>query len=229
MTVTVQAHVFSIIIITAVLAVLLFVFNRALKDFDPLDEPKGLVLVALMAVETVDKIVRADVNEEIFEDLGPYIGSLWGYIFLSSISGLFGIQAVPTSNLSVTLTLAVITVLLVEYNSMKYNGIKNYIKGLFEPVFLFLPMNLVSKLSPAISLSMRLFANIMSGGIIMSLLYTGMAYLSSQIPVIGNFNFLGVIVAPVLHMYFDLISGLLQTFIFTSLTIIFIGKELPER
>ncbi|MBR3228468.1 MAG: F0F1 ATP synthase subunit A [Erysipelotrichaceae bacterium] len=229
MHITVQAHVFSILLITAVLAVLLVILNRALKSFDPLSEPKGLVLLALMAVETVDRMVRNDVNEEIYEDLGPYIGTLWGYIFLSCISGLFGIQAVPTSNYSVTLTLAIITVVLVEYNSARYNGIKNYISGLFEPIFLFLPMNLISKISPVISLSMRLFANILSGSIIMTLLYTCMAYFSSYIPLIGSFNIFGVLVAPVLHLYFDLISGLLQTFIFTTLTVIFIGKELPEK
>ena len=109
------------------------------------------------------------------------------------------------------------------------NGIKTYVKGLFEPIFLFLPMNLISKLSPIISLSLRLFANILSGGMIMSLLYSATAYFSSLIPMIGSFNFFGVIIAPVLHIYFDLICGLLQTFIFTSLTIIFIGKELPEQ
>ena len=229
MVVKVQAHVFSILLITVVLAVFLVIINRALKKFDPFDEPKGLVLLALMAVETVDKTVRTDVNDEIFENLGPYIGSLWGYIFLSSISGLFGIQAVPTSNYSVTLTLAIITVILVEYNSARYNGIKNYVHGLFEPVFLFLPMNLISKISPVISLSLRLFANILSGGIIMSLLYTAMSFFSSYIPLIGTFNIFGVVVAPILHMSFDLISGLLQTFIFTSLTIIFIGMELPQE
>ena len=229
MVIKVQAHVFSILLITAVLAVFLLIINRALTRFDPLDEPKGLVLLALMAVETVDKMVRSDVNEEIFENLGPYIGSLWGYCFLASISGLFGIQAVPTSNLSVTLTLVIVTVVLVEFNSAKYNGIGNYVHGLFEPVFLFLPRNVISKLSPVISLSLRMFANILSGGIIMSLLYSAMAYLSGLIPVIGSFNIFGVLVAPVLHMYFDLISGLLQTFIFTSLTIIFIGKELPQE
>ena len=123
MTLTIQAHVFSILIITTILIVLLLFINRALKKFDPYDKPKGLVLFSLMAVEMVDNTVRSYVNEEIFENLGPYIGTLWGYIFLSSISGLFGLQAVPTSNLSVTLTLALITVFLVEFNSIKY-GIK---------------------------------------------------------------------------------------------------------
>lgn len=229
MTITIQAHVFSILIISAILVLILLILNRALRSFDPYAEPKGLVLLALSAVEMVDKTVKADVNDEIFDYLGPYVGYLWGYIFLSSISGLFGNQAVPTGNFSVTLTLAIISVAMVEINSIRYNGIKNYIKGLFEPMFLFLPMNIIGKISPVISMSMRLFANILAGTIVMTLFYTFTGYVSSLIFNIGNFDFIGVLLAPVLHSYFDLISSLLQTFIFTSLTIIFIGKELPEK
>lgn len=229
MKLTIQAHVFSIILITLILILILIVMNRALKKFDPYDKPKGLVLISLMAVESVDKTVRNDVNEKIFENLGPYIGSLWGYIFLSSISGLFGLQAVPTGNLSVTLTLAIITVFLVEFNSIRFNGIKNYLKGFLEPFAFFLPINIFSKLSPVVSLSLRLFANILTGTILMSLLYSFTSFVSSIIPFIGNFNIFGVAIAPIFHAYFDLISGLLQTFIFTSLTIMFISKELPEK
>ena len=229
MTITIQAHVFSILIISAILAIIMLILNKALREFDPYSEPKGLVLLALTAVEMVDNSVKADVNDEIFDYLGPYVGYLWGYIFLSSISGLFGNQAVPTGNFSVTLTLAIITITMVEVNSIKYNGIKNYVKGLFEPMFLFLPMNIIGKISPVISMSMRLFANVLAGTIIMTLFYTFSGYVSSLIPLIGKFDFVGVVLAPALHSYFDLISSLLQTFIFTSLTIIFIGKELPEK
>ncbi|MBQ3418906.1 MAG: F0F1 ATP synthase subunit A [Erysipelotrichaceae bacterium] len=229
MKITIQAHVFSILLITTILIVILLFMNRALKNFDPYSKPKGLVLISLMAVEMVDKTVKNDVNDEIFENLGPYIGSLWGYILLSSISGLFGLQAVPTGNLSVTLTLAIITVFLVEFNSIKYNGIKNYVQGLFEPFAFFLPINIFSKFSPIISLSLRLFANVLTGTIMMTMLYTFTGFVSSLIPIIGSFNFFGVALAPIFHAYFDLISGLLQTFIFTSLTIMFISKELPEK
>ncbi len=228
MKLVVQPHVISIIMVSIVLIVLMIAANRALTAFDPLDKPKGLVLLSLMAVETVDRLVLNDTNKTVAKNLGPYLGTLWGYLFLSCIWGLTGFDA-PTGNYSVTLTMAIMTVFLVEFYSIKANGIKSYIHGLFEPIFLFLPMNLISKLSPVVSLSMRMFANILSGSLIMSLVYTATAWISSLFPVIGSFNFMGVIIAPILHTYFDLISGLLQTFIFTSLTIIFIGKELPSE
>jgi F-type H+-transporting ATPase subunit a len=50
-----------------------------------------------------------------------------------------------------------------------------------------------------------------------------------MIPFIGQFNIAGVIIAPVLHFYFDLFSGIMQAYIFITLTISFIGKELPNQ
>lgn len=63
----------------------------------------------------------------------------------------------------------------------------------------------------------------------MSLLYTFTGWLSGFVPLIGNFNFIGVIVAPVLHLYFDLFAGFLQAFLFISLSLILIGVEIPQE
>ena len=151
--------------VSIVLILLMVLANRALRSFDPLAKPTGLVLLSLIAVDTVDRLVLSDTNKKVAKNLGPYVGTLWGYLFLSCIWGLTGFDA-PTGNYSVTLTMAIMTIFLVEYYSIKSNGIKNYIHGLFEPIFVFLPMNLVGKLSPIVSLSMRMFANILSGSLI---------------------------------------------------------------
>lgn len=228
MKITIQPTVISIVLVTLLLTILLLFINKALKNFDPLDKPKGLVLLSLMAVDMVDNTVGKDVYPEVKEYLGPYVGFLWGYVFVSNIFGLTGFES-PTGNYSVTLVLALITIIMVEVHSIKYNGIKSYLHGFIEPIPVFLPMNIIGKISPLISMSMRLFANMLAGSIIMSLVYAATSLLSSFVPVVGQFNFVGVVLAPALHAYFDLVSGLIQTFIFTSLTIIFIGKELPTR
>jgi F-type H+-transporting ATPase subunit a len=87
----------------------------------------------------------------------------------------------------------------------------------------------MSKFSTLLSLSLRLFGNILSGGILMSVIYQMLGSISKMIPLIGKFNIFGVIIAPVLHFYFDLFSGVMQAFIFITLTISFIGKELPNK
>lgn len=224
----VQSVVPYIFAVTGILIVLLLIIHQKLKNYDPMEKPKGLVLLMIMAVQMVDDMCRKDTNPEIAENLGPYIGSIFAYIFLANISGLLGFEN-PTSNLSVTLALAGITVCLIEINSIKYNGVKNYVHSLFEPVAPFVVMNIIGKISPLLSLSMRLCCNIIAGSIIMQIIYAGTATISKAIPVIGQFNFLGVALAPVFHAYFDLFAGVLQAYIFITLTIMFIGKELPKE
>jgi len=223
-----QRAVIDIAIITVVLSIVFLIINRKLVKFDPLSEPKGIVLVILMAAETVEKMVREKTNEEVTKKLAPYIATIAIYIFISNIAGLFALEC-PTANYSVTLTLAAVTCFLIEKYSIKAKGTKGYVKSFFEPYWPFFIINIISKASTLLSLSLRLFGNILAGSVLMSVVYQLLGSISGLIPVIGEFNFVGVIVAPVLHFYFDLFSGAMQTFIFMTLTITFIGNELPNE
>ena len=223
-----QTTVFSILIITAVIIVFLFFVNGKLKKFDPMDEPKGIVLLMMVGVQTIDNMVREKTNDEVAKYLTPYMLTVAIYLFMANIAGLFALET-PTSNYSVTLVLAAITCILIEVYSAKARGTKNYIKTWFEPFAPFVVLNLFSKISTLLSLSLRLFGNILSGGILMSVIYQMLASISKMIPFMGEFNIMGVVVAPVLHFYFDLFSGVMQAFIFITLTISFIGKELPKE
>ncbi len=224
----VQTTVYSIIIVTVFMAAVLFYVNRKLKDFDSLEKPKGIVLLVIMYAEMIDGMVKGKTNERLAKYLTPYIMTVAAYIFLSNIAGLFAIET-PTSNLSVTLVLAGITCVLIEVCAAREKGGREYIKSWFEPFAPFVILNIMSKFSTLLSLSLRLFGNILSGGILMSVIYQMLGSISAMIPIIGKFNIVGVVVAPVLHFYFDLFSGVMQAFIFITLTISFIGKELPNR
>ncbi|MBR5340808.1 MAG: F0F1 ATP synthase subunit A [Erysipelotrichaceae bacterium] len=224
----IQSTVYSIIIITVFMALLLVYINRKLVKFDPLSQPKGVVLLMIMLTETIDGMVRDKTNDEVAKYLTPYIMTVATYIFLSNIAGLFSLET-PTSNYSVTLTLGALTVILIEVYSFKARGAKGYIKSWFEPMPPFVILNVLSKFSTLLSLSLRLFGNILSGGILMSVIYQMLGSVSKLIPFMGQFNIMGVLVAPVLHFYFDLFSGVMQAFIFITLSISFIAKELPEK
>ncbi len=222
-----QTTVLSIIIITVFMALLLLYVNKKLKEFDPLSKPRGIVLLMIMLTEMIDKMVKEKTNERVAKYLTPYIMSVASYIFLANIAGLFSLET-PTSNYSVTLILAAISCVLIEVYSSRERGAKSYIKSWFEPFAPFVVLNVMSKFSTLLSLSLRLFGNILSGGILMSVIYQMLGSISKMIPFIGQFNIFGVIIAPVLHFYFDLFSGLMQAYIFITLTISFIGKELPN-
>lgn len=225
----VQNTVYSIIIVTLFMSILLVIVNRILVKFDPLSKPTGVVLLMMMGVDFISGLIKSAIkNKQVADTLIPYFLSVIMYIFLSNIAGLFSIEC-PTSNYSVTLTLAALTCILIEVCSFKTKGGKKYFKGWFEPFAPFVVMNTISKLSTLLSLSLRLFGNILAGGILMSVIYQLFAQISALVPVIGNFNFVAILIAPVLHFYFDLFSGVMQAFLFTNLSANFIGNELPKE
>ena len=229
--ITIQKEILSLIIVAAFIIAMCFVINRALKKADPLARPKGLVLLAIWFVDLIDNQVLTIVQKRFVKNLGPYIGTLCVFLFLSNILGLFGFNP-PTMNYSVTLTMALITWIMIQFNAIRDNGIGSYIHGFFEPIVPFVIPNIFGKVAPLISMSIRLFGNILSGSIIMSVIYSGCLFLSNLILGffgLGGFNFVGVIVAPFFHAYFDVFAGFIQMFIFISLTMVFISNELKEE
>jgi F-type H+-transporting ATPase subunit a len=105
---------------------------------------------------------------------------------------------------------------------MKSKGVFGYLKGFLEPFPALLPLNLMGELATPVSLAFRLFGNIVGGLIIMNLLYGALGGLTTSLLGI-NVPFLQVGVPAALHIYFDLFAGLLQSFIFTMLTMVFVS------
>jgi F-type H+-transporting ATPase subunit a len=106
-----------------------------------------------------------------------------------------------------------------------------YFKRYTAPVAFFLPINLVTMWSPLLSLSFRLFGNALAGWILMAIVYDALQGLSAMIfsflPVGLNSIFIAPFIASWLHIYFDLISASIQTIVFITLSMIFIGQEVP--
>ncbi|MBP5280520.1 MAG: F0F1 ATP synthase subunit A [Erysipelotrichaceae bacterium] len=93
----IQTAVFSILIVTLFMALLLVFVNRKLVKFDPLSKPTGIVLLIIMYAQMIDDMVKAKTNEKVAKYLTPYIMTVAAYIFLANVSGLFSIEP-PTSN-----------------------------------------------------------------------------------------------------------------------------------
>ena len=143
-----------------------------------------------------------------------YIGSIFIFIFVSNISGLFGLRP-PTADYGVTLPLGIITFCIIQYNNVKYNKFGAF-TDLFKPIPILFPINLIGEIAVPFSLSLRLFGNVLSGTVMMSLIYS----LLSKIAV-GWPGFL--------HIYFDLFSGAIQTYVFCMLTMVFTSQKMPQE
>ena len=123
----------------------------------------------------------------------PYIGT----IFLSSICGSFigltGFLRSSTADLSVPLTWAIMTSVIIWYHNIKNNGFLGWLKGFTEPVVVMTPMNIVSEIAQPISMAFRHFGNVAGGGVITSILYTALGLGSSAL--IGLIS--GTVIVPV--------------------------------
>ncbi len=224
----VQVEVFSILIVFGVILLFMIYANVQLKKADPFARPTGVVLFCTMYVEFIRKLTVDNMGKKAGMRYAPYIGSIAVYMLLSNLSGLFGL-AQPTANYSVTLTLALITFVLIQYTNYRTNGLKQFFHRFIEPYPPFIIMNIFGTIAPLISMSLRLFGNITSGSTLMMLFYAFTGFLSGFVPFIGKFDFIGVIIAPAFHAYFDVFAGFIQTYIFLMLTTIFIGIELPQE
>ena len=162
---TIQSDVYVIILITIILAIAIILLSKKFDKADPLEQPKGILVPVLWCVEMVHNTVRSNVGDDYADRMTPYIVVLWSYIFFANIISLFGLSS-PTANLSVTLLLAFITWVMIQAVELKYQGIGGYLHGFLEPIPVMLPMNIFGKFSTMISMSLRLFGNILCGGII---------------------------------------------------------------
>lgn len=230
---TVQSEVYVIILLTVILGIAIVVIGKKVEKADPFAEPQGILKPVLLGMTTVYNSVKANVGKATADKLTPYITVLWVYIFMSNTVSLFGLES-PTANLSVTLLLAFITWVLIQVTELKYGGLGAYLHAFIEPIPLMLPMNIVGKFSTMCSMALRLFGNITCGGIMMQLIYAGAQLASNAIAgLLGAegsvFNFMAPVIAPLLHAYFDLFAGFIQTLVFVTLTMVLIGNDMPDE
>ena len=219
----IQPQLISIIFVTLILLVFSIFIYKKVKKQDFKKPPKGILLFAEQYVLGFDNLFT-DVTEGKVNRTAPYIFALVSFLIVGNLMGLFGLEPV-TSSYSVTLTLAVISWLGIFVVGLVYEKLRFFKKYLN-------PIELISQFAPLISLSFRIFGNIIGGSTIIFLLYYFTGWIWSFIPYIGNLNLLGVIIAPAFHMYFDIFSGLVQAFVFTLLTMIYWtieAKEPPKK
>ncbi len=165
-------------------------------------KPNLLEMILEMVIGVVDDAMDVD-------DLHPYIpllGSLLVFVLVSNIISVVPILKSPTADINTTIALALIVVLSVHVFGIRKKGLWGYLKEFASPIVLF-PIELIGQLSRTLSLSMRLFGNILSGDIIVAIVF-------SIIP-----SFL-----PITMIALSMVSGLLQAYVITTLAALFISS-----
>ena len=201
-----------VLIVMLVLAIFSIIAGNTMKKAQ--EVPKGFQNVVEIVVEMLDGIVSNTMGKNA-PGFRNYIGTIFIFILVSNISGLFGLRP-PTADYGVTLPLGLMTFTLIHFNKFKYQKVSGVIKGLCDPWPFWAPINMIGDVAVPISLSLRLFANILSGTVIMALIY-------------GLLSKFALIWPAALHVYFDLFSGAIQTYVFCMLTMTYISDAMTTE
>ncbi len=240
-------------VIFGILTLVLLLLSRNLKL-----KPTGKAqLICEYLVDSVRSLVKTTMGED-KGYFGGYFFTIAGFLILSNLSGFLflGIVRPPTADLVTTLTLGIFTFLMCQGFAIKTKGIGGYLKTFLDPFPFMLPLNIISEMSTPVSLAFRLFGNIFGGMVITGLIYsmiagniytTAFIFLMSVILNIliytGKFKkvldnkimkFIGIILmfpslfAAFGHAYFDVFAGVLQTFIFCMLSMVFVSQAMTD-
>ena len=179
--------------------------------------PDGFQNVVELIVEKLDGMVDNSMGRSA-PGFYNYVGTIFIFILFSNISGLLGLRP-PTADYGVTLPLGLLTFTLIHVNQFRFQKLGVIWKDMCSPLPpwlpIWFPINLISKLAVPVSLSLRLFANILSGTVMMALVY-------------GLLGKIATVWPAALHVYFDLFSGAIQTYVFCMLTMTYIKNAIGE-
>jgi F-type H+-transporting ATPase subunit a len=140
-----------------------------------------------------------------------FLGTLFIFIAASNLCILFPFYEPPTSSLSTTTALALSVFIAVPIFGILEGGLGGYLKSYIKPSFIMLPFNIVSEVSRTLALAVRLFGNIMSGGVIVSILLS-----------ITPFIF------PIVMSALGMLTGIVQAYIFSILATVYIAAATTE-
>ena len=210
-------------------AILLFiVMSRVAKAYKSSMVPKGFTNFWEVFILFVrDEIAKPTIGKG-FEKFLPYLLTAFFFILFGNFLGLVPFSATFTSNISVTATMAIFTFLVIQFGGIRNNGVFGYFKGLIPhgvPIFL-LPImavvELLGLLAKPFALAIRLFANMTAGHIVIYALI-------SLIFVMQSVGWAGLAIPMALFIYgLEVLVALLQAYIFTMLSSLFIGMAVHQ-
>ena len=212
---TVQPAIFNSVIIVLCLCIFFIICGAKVKKADPAKPSKGLVFFMESVVTGVEAITRSMVGDKKGK-FAPFIGFLIFYLLIANTLGLFGLTA-PTTNYNVTLSMALFTLTYIAISGIRAKGLWGYLKDtIFGDVPALFLLNIIGETSKIISLSFRLFGNILSGSIMLAVIMFLVGWISLPI-------------MPFLSAYFNIFAGVMQTLIFCVLTMIWLSAAVTKN
>ncbi len=172
--------------------------------------PGSMQVLGELFVSKLYELTEDALGREMAKTYAPLVVALFMFLVLCNWIGIIPHLEEPTKDLNTPLSLGVMGFFIAHYVGIKTKGFKAYIAEYFEPFFIMMPLNLIGELAKIVSISFRLFGNIMGGAIIILVV----SYLTWSI-----------LLPPFLNAFFGLFVGAIQAFVFTMLTVVYISVQ----
>ena len=181
-------------------------------------EPCGLQNLTEYVTEFIRDLARTQIGEKDYLKWVPFLGTIFLFIFVSNWSGALlpwrlielpsGELGAPTGDINTTVALALLTSISYFYAGLKKKGF-NYFKRYIKPVAFLLPINILEDFTKPLSLSFRLFGNLLADELVVGVVIT-----------------LVPLVVPIPLMLLGLFTSAIQALVFSTLAGAYIGESL---
>ena len=168
--------------------------------------PAALEMLVDFLIGTVSSVMGRPVEPYL-----PFLGALSIFIAVANVIGVVPAVVSPTRDINTPVALSLVVFFSVYYFGVRAKGLRGYFKDLASPIFM-LPLDLISHVSRTLSLSLRLFGNIISIELIVAVVF-------ALVPLF----------VPLLLVAFSMLTGILQAYVFTVLAATYIGAALEAN
>jgi len=172
--------------------------------------PGSMQVFGELLVSNLYKLTEDALDKEMAKKYGPLICALFLFLLVSNWLGIVPHLDEPTKDLNTPLSLGMMGFVIAHVAGIRKKGFKNYVSEYFQPIFFMAPLNIIGEFAKIVSISFRLFGNIMGGSIIILVV----SYLTYSI-----------LLPPFLNAFFGMFVGTIQAFVFTMLTVVYISVQ----
>ena len=207
----------SMLIVTLVLAIIIIILGLLIRRVDPKKKTPLWLVPIVWIVSIINDFTKTNIGKR-WKTYAPYFLTVAIYLFVLNISAIF-CQTTPTTYIVINFAFGITTFFIIQITGIISLGLGGYLKSFVGPVwwlaFLFIPINIISEFALPLSLTLRLTGNLLSGSVISKL-------------IVGSAGWFAIPFMPFINGYFDLMSGVIQTFVFIMLTIIFTSMKIDD-
>lgn len=172
--------------------------------------PTRMQVIGELIVTKLYELTEDAMGEALAKKYAPMVTALFLFLLMCNWIGVIPHFEEPTKDLNTPLSLGIMGFVIAHYVGIKTKGFKGYLRQYVEPFVFMMPLNLIGELAKIVSISFRLFGNIMGGAIIILVV----TYLVRDI-----------ILPPFLYAFFGIFVGAIQAFVFTMLTVVYISTQ----